>query len=107
MSTTQPTRVPSSVIADTERRTPGPASPSAPEPRPAASAGYRPRSWRYPMGLFQALLPLDDRPVAGPQPGAGDAGFGPTYGNRLAWERRFPGFGPARRGETGCRDCLA
>ncbi len=87
------------------------AQPSAPvavpetDPRPATSASYRPRSWRYPMRLFQAMLPLDEAPASTARFGIGDVKYAPTYGNRTAWERRFPGFGTQSHAQP--RHCQA
>lgn len=75
--------------------------------RPLESAGYRPRSWRYPMGLFQALLPLDDRPVSATALRLGETGYGPRYGNRRAWARQFPGFGSTTAVDPECSTCNA
>ncbi|GAA4856607.1 hypothetical protein [Luteimonas vadosa] len=70
---------------------------------------YRPRSWRYPMRLFDALMPLDHAPAATPGLGVGDRPFEPTYGNERAWRRRFPAYGSTRpkTAPASCRTCLA
>lgn len=78
----------------------------------ASAAFYRPRSWRYPLRLFQALIPLDESPAATARLGVGDLPFEPAYGNRLAWQRRFPGYGSAgrvapRQSRQPCQACPA
>jgi hypothetical protein len=75
--------------------------------RPLANAAYRPRSWRYPMGLFQALLPLDDGPASASELRLGETGYGARYGNRRAWARRFPDLGSTTAADPACGTCKA
>jgi hypothetical protein len=77
------------------------ATPEA-DPGPLQDAGYRPRSWRYPMALFHALGELPTHATGFEAAGVARR---PRYGNRIAWTERFPGFGASQHGR--CSPCHA